>query len=397
MVVSELTAETMTTFQRRLQLPARTFLLLGPRATGKTTWLRSHLPDARWYNLVLDRELVRLMRDPGAFRQEVDALPPGSWVVVDEVQRLPALLGDVHDMLSRDPGRISFALTGSSARKLRRRDVDLLAGRALTREFFPLSATEMAAIPPADDLLAYGGLPLVRAEHEPRTRTDLLEAYVDTYLGQEIRAEALVRSLDGFTRFLEVAALANGQVTNVAGLARDAGVARPTVQGWFEVLADTLVATWLPAWRPRAKVKEVAHPKFYFFDTGVVRAASGRLREPVDRAERGALLETWVLHELRAFLSIARTGGTLAYWRTPAGCEVDFVWTRGDRRVGVEVKASPRWKSEFGRGLRELDHEIGLDRLFGVYLGPEARRDGRIDVLPLADFLRALWAGEVTG
>jgi len=196
-------------FTRRLSLPARSFLLLGPRGTGKTTWLRRRLPDALWYNLLLDRELLRLMRSPGTFRQEVAALPRGSWVVVDEVQKLPSLLNEVHDLLATAPRRWRFALTGSSARRLRREDVNLLGGRVVTRRMLPLTLAEAGRETPVDDWLRHGGLPLVRGERGAAARIDLLEAYVETYLTQEIRAEALVRSLDAFVRFLEVAAVAN--------------------------------------------------------------------------------------------------------------------------------------------------------------------------------------------
>ena len=219
---------------------------------------------------------------------------------------------------------------------------------------YPLTAAELQSRPAVDDWLRFGGLPLVRAERALATRIDLLEAYVETYLTQEIRAEALVRSLESFTRFLEVAALANGQVTNVASLARDSAVARPTVQGYFDVLTDTLIGAWLPAWRPRAKVKEVQHPKFYLFDCGVVRALSRRLREPLDSTERGHLLETMVFHELRAHVAYSGCGGEISYYRTPSGTEVDFIWSRGTHRIGIEVKASRQWRPEYGRALRDL-------------------------------------------
>jgi predicted AAA+ superfamily ATPase len=382
-------------FTRRLALPVRSFLLLGPRGTGKTTWLRAQLPRARWYNLLLDRELLRLMRDPGTLRRELDALPHGSWVVVDEVQKLPSLLNEVHDALAAAPRRWRFALTGSSARRLRRGDVNLLAGRVVARRMLPLTAAELGGGPAADDLLRFGGLPLVRTERSHAVRIDLLEAYVETYLAQEIRAEALVRSLESFARFLEVAALANAQVTSVASLARDAAVARPTVQGYFEVLVDTLIGAWLPAWRPRAKVKEVSHPKFYLFDTGVVRALSRRLREPLDAAERGALLETLVFHELRAQIAYSGCGGELSYYRTPSGTEVDFVWRRGKLAVGVEVKAGPRWRPEYGRVLADLYRAGIVTGCFGVYLGDTPLRDGPVRVLPLHEFLGELAGGRV--
>lgn len=382
-------------YTRQLPLPGRSFLLLGPRGTGKTTWLRAMLSQARWYNLLLDRELLRLMREPGAFRREVEALPRGSWVVIDEVQKLPSLLNEVHDALASAPRRWRFALTGSSARRLRRNDVNLLAGRVVMRRMLPLTLAELDGAPPIDDLLRFGGLPLVRSERNVAARIDLLEAYVETYLTQEIRAEALVRSLESFTRFLEVAALANAQVTSVASLARDAAVARPSVQGYFEVLTDTLIGAWLPAWRPGAKVKETAHPKFYLFDCGVVRALAGRLREPLESAERGALLETLVFHELRALIAYAGCGGELSYYRTPSGSEADFIWSRGKHSVGIEVNASSRWRPEHGRALADLHGAGVVGACYGVYLGEVPLQDGPLRILPLHAFLRELSAGRV--
>jgi len=385
----------MATFRRSLPRPDHSFFLFGPRGTGKTTWLRDRLGRARWFDLVLDREVFRLSRDPDLFRNEVEALPRGAWVVVDEVQRLPSLLNGVQDLLARHPGRFRFALTGSSARRLKREGANLLPARVVNRRFFPLTADEMGFPADVEDLLRFGTLPAVRAEPDGRARVALLEAYVENYLAQEVRLEAAVRHLDAFGRFLEVAALANAQVTNVSGIARDAGVARPTVQGYFETLVDTLIGVWLPAWRARAKIKEGAHPKFYFFDAGVARALGGRLREPLERAERGPLLETFVLHELRAWINLSDCGGDLSYWRTPSGSEVDFVWRRAARAVGIEVKASDRWESDSGRPLRDLIEGRVVARGFGVYLGAGQLRDGPVRVLPLRAFLRSLYAGEV--
>ena len=385
-------------YTRRLLLPERSFFLFGPRGTGKTTWLRDLLPDAHWVDLLADRELVRLLREPGLLTREVEALPARSWVVVDEVQKLPALLNEVQDLLVRRGPRIRFALTGSSARKLRRSDVNLLAGRAINRRFFPLTASELGQDFDLERALRFGTLPAVWADaRSDADRIDILEAYAENYLTQEIRQEALVKSLDSFSRFLEVAAQMNAQVTNVSGIARDAGVARPTVQGYFEILIDTLVGVWLPAWRPRAKVKEVGHPKFYFFDTGAVRALARGLREPIAAVERGVLLETYLLHELRAWIDASGCGGELSYWRTPSGSEVDFVWSRGGRSVGIEVKAAERWRREDGAALRELLAAGRLRRAFGVYRGRTALRDGEVSVLPVGTFLERLAAGDVLG
>ncbi|MBI5849890.1 MAG: ATP-binding protein [Planctomycetes bacterium] len=382
-------------YTRALDPPGDSFFLFGPRGTGKSTWLRQRLPDAHWFDLLRMPLVLELTRRPETFREQVLARPKGSWVVVDEVQRMPALLDEVHALIAEHGKRHRFAMSGSSARKLRRLDVNLLAGRALTRRFFPLTAAELDYDFALDELLAQGCLPRVRSE--PALAVDLLEAYVGTYLREEIQQEALTKDTAAFARFLEVAALCNGQVVNVAGVARDAGVARPTVTRFFEVLVDTLIGTWLPAWRPRARIKEVQHPKFYVFDTGVVRGLSGRLREPLESAERGHLFETLVFHELRAAVNQQNLGGEFSYWRTPSGSELDFVWERGKKRVGIEVKAGKQWRGEFGASLAALLAEKQVGKAFAVYGGKERLVDRGVLVLPFVEFARELQAGRVLG
>lgn len=374
-------------------MPAESFFLFGPRGTGKSTWLRQTLPDALWFDLLRLPTVLALTREPASFRNQVEARPTGTWVVVDEVQRLPALLDEVHALVAERGKRYRFALSGSSARKLRRLDVNLLAGRAIRRQFFPLTGEELDFDFAVDDLLATGCLPMVRSD--PDLAVDILDAYVGTYLREEIQQEALTKDVAAFARFLQVAALCNGQTVNVAGVARDAGVARPTVARYFEVLIDTLIGTWLPAWRPRARIKEVQHPKFYLFDPGVARGVGGRLREPLEAAERGPLLETLVFHELRAAVNCQNLGGAFSYWRTPSGSEVDFIWERGKRRVGIEVKAAKAWRREFGGALAELRAEGKLTAAFAVYGGERALRDREITVLPVVEFMKALTAGQV--
>ncbi len=383
----------MAMYTRQLSLPDRSFFLFGPRGTGKTTWLRHVLPDALWFDLLRTQVFLELSQRPDSFRQQVEALPRGRWVVVDEVQRVPALLHEVHALISEHGRRYRFALSGSSARKLKRLDVDLLAGRAMNRQFFPLTASELDFDVDIDDVLRFGLLPQIRSDR--KYAVDAMDAYVSNYLREEVQQEALVRRLDSFARFLQVSALMNGQIANVSGIARDAAVARPTVHGYFAVLTDTLIGYWLPAWRRRAKVKEVASPKFYLFDPGVARALAGRLREPLDGVERGFLLETWVLHELRAARAIQNLGGDLWYWRTPSGGEVDFVWTRASRAVGVEVKSSTIWRREFGGPLKALVADGVVRAGFGVYTGTAELKDGPLRVLPLKAFLRELSSGRV--
>ena len=395
MYASIFTVKLLAMYTRRFALPDHSFFLFGPRGTGKTTWLRHLLPEALWFDLLRTQTVLDLSRDPRAFRQRVEAAPPDGWIVVDEVQRMPSLLNEVHALISERRRDYRFALSGSSARKLKRLDVNLLAGRAINRHLLPLTAAELGNDVEVDAILEYGLLPQVRAE--PRYVIDVLDAYVANYVREEIQQEAVVKNLESFARFLPIAALLNAQVVNVASVARDAAVARPTVQGYFAALVDTLIGFWLPAWRRHAKVKEVARPKFYLFDPGVVRALAGLLREPLHPTERGSLLETWILHELRATMEYENLGGQLSYWGTPSGGEVDFVWTRGQRAVGIEVKAGTRWRREYGSTLKELVGAGILDSAHGVFTGEEPLRDGPVRVWPVKEFLRRLSSGEIIG
>jgi len=380
-------------FHREYELPKGSFFLFGPRATGKTTWLRGVLPEALWIDLLQMREVLDLTRQPELFRSRVEGRPGNSWVVIDEIQRLPHLLDEVHSLLAAHPKRYRFAMLGSSARKLRRLDVNLLAGRAIRRDFFPLTGREMGYEFDLDELLAFGCLPAVRTD--VAGAVDLLDAYTATYLREEVQQESLIRDLPSFSRFLDVAALANAQVTNVASIAREAGVARPTVQRYFEVLVDTLIGVWVRPWRASARVKEVGHPKFYFFDTGVVRALRGATRDRLESAERGPLLETLVLHELRAHMAMAGTGGELSYWATPSGGEIDFIWRRGARAIGVEVKASHRYRPEEAAALREFLARRRIAAAYLVYDGREILNDRGIVVLPVREFMKRLAGGAI--
>jgi uncharacterized protein len=297
-------------FPRSLQAPRSAFFLFGPRGTGKSTWIRSRFDDALVVNLLANDVMLRYERHPEEIRGEVLAQPRNRWIVLDEVQRVPRLLDEVH-FLMEEKGYRKFALTGSSARKLKRGAANLLAGRAVIRSLFPLSTAETSFSVPLDQTLQYGAMPLSVNAPDDESREEFLRAFVTTYLSEEIKAEALVRDLGSFSRFLEIAALAAGQTTNVSGIARDAGVSRETARGYFEVLVDTLIGHWLPAWRPRTKVKEVALPKFYWFDPGVLHAAAGGFDQPLPADWQGTLLEHLVLHEMRCRIQYAGVKGSL--------------------------------------------------------------------------------------
>ncbi len=374
-------------FSRIMSRPEDSTLVLGPRATGKSTWIRQRFPDVPSYDLLDSSLALRLARDPSAFAHEIEALPSESWVVIDEIQKVPALLDEVHRAMERRG--LKFLLSGSSARKLKRGGANLLAGRALRMDFFPLVAQEAGAAPSLERV-AYGMLPRVWSLARPRA---YLEAYCESYIREEVQAEALTRNIGGFARFLEVAARQNGMVTNVSNISRDAQVARQTVQGFFEVLVDTLLGTWLYAWEPRRATKLVAHPKFYFFDAGVARTLGGRLPYPPTTDELGVLFETYILHELRAWLSYTGRRYPLSYFRTHDGVEVDVMFESADGHVGVEIKSGREWRKDFNKGLRRVREELRRVRCFGVYTGERALKFDGLDVLPYGRFLERLWAG----
>lgn len=396
MFTTRFTVNLVVMYPRNLVPPARAFFLFGPRGTGKSTWLRTHLPDAKVIDLLPPATALEYQKDPALFRREVDAVERQRWIVVDEVQRAPQLLDEVH-FLMENRGRRKFVLTGSSARKLRRGASNLLAGRALLRHMYPLNASETDFGIPPHQAIRYGMMPLSVTAESDTLREEYLTSYVTTYLNEEIKFEGLVRDAGSFARFLEIACLSAGQRANLANLARDAGVGRETVRSYFGIFQDTLLGTWLPAYRPRAKVKEVATPKFYWFDAGVLHAAAGGFRQPLPSDWNGVLLEHWIHHELRSFLDYARTRGDLGYWRTPSGSEVDFVWWYGDSMVAIEVKASRRFKAEFLGGIRSLQAGRTLRSSWLVYLGDRELKEGDTSILPVESFLRRLHAGEIVG
>lgn len=224
-----------------------------------------------------------------------------------------------------------------------------------------------------------------------------LRTYGEVYLKEEVQAEARIRQIGPFHRFLEVAARVNAQTVSIAGIARDAGIARQTATDFFQILVDTLIATWLPAWKLKRAVKQVAHPKFFLFDTGVTRALSGTAHLDLHPEERAALFETWLLYELRAYVHYRDLEYPIAYWKTHEGNEVDFVIETRGGLVAIEVKSGPRWDSRFHAGIRALRSRMPKSkvRAFGVYMGPRALVLDDVRVLPWKEFFERLWAGDL--
>lgn len=377
---------------RLYRLPATSFFLFGLRGVGKSTWIRRQLPDAHRFDLLDEALYQGLLADPALFAAELRRLPAERWVVVDEVQRLPALLNEVHRFI--EERGLRFALLGSSARKLRAAGVNLLAGRALWREMYPLTPEELGEDFDLDRTLELGALPLVLDSEAP---AETLRAYVQLYLREEIKGEALVRNLPGFARFLPIAALFHGQTVNAAGLARDAGVARTTVTGYLDILEDTLLATRLPAYEARLRVRERKRPKLYWVDPGVVRAVK-QARGPAGAEESGALLEGWLLTLLRTYMAERDLADAVAYWAPAESSrvEVDFLLRRGSELCALEVKASRRFHLQHLAGLRAIADLSGLRRRVLIYRGERVfTTEEGIEVWPVPIFLTALERGEL--
>ena len=378
-------------YSRLLEPPQASFFLLGPRGTGKTTWLTQHFANALRIDLLEEARYQRYLADPGAFERDLGAAPAGGWAVVDEVQRLPSLLNEVHRQI--EARRIKFALTGSSARKLKRAGVNMLGGRAVRRTMSPLSPTELGADFALERVLGSGSLPIVWAASDP---DDTLEAYVHTYMKEEIQAEALVRNLPGFARFLPVAALFHGQVLNAASLARDAGVARTTVVEYLSILEDTLLAQRLDAYEGRLRVREKKHPKLYWIDPGLVRTLKGA-RGPAAADEHGALFEGFVWMLLRLYSDLRKMPPHDVFYWSPAearSTEVDFLLVAGKTKVALEVKASKRVRSDQFSGLRAVEGLPGLKRRVLLSTAGEVGKtlDG-IEILSLEKFVEELEQG----
>ena len=380
-------------FDRSLVLPqpgSETFFLWGPRQAGKSTLLRGCYPDAYWVDLLKSEIFRRYLDHPEYLRQELAAAAPlaGRQIVIDEVQKVPALLDEVHWLIENRG--LHFALCGSSARKVRRGAANLLGGRAVRYELRGLTAGELGAAFDLSRMLNHGYLPRIYQAARPRR---LLDAYIADYLREEVAAEGLVRNLPAFSGFLDAAALSDGEMVNFSNIARECGVSSPTAKAYFEILNDTLLGRWLTAYRRRRKRRVIGAPKFYFADVGVVNRLIRRGELTPGSPLYGKAFENWVFHELSAGIEYQEWDLELTYWRLPSGIEVDFVL--GDMEIAVEAKASARITRDHLRGLRTLMEEHpGVRRRIVVCLEPRARRtDDGIDILPAADFIRRLGQG----
>jgi len=370
--------------ERTLNLSAllekKSHFLFGPRQTGKSFLIQHTLSGVRVYDLLDTATYLALSQNPGRIAQEL--MPQDRTVVIDEIQRLPDLLNEVHRLIEQR--RVRFLLTGSSARKLRRGGVNLLGGRARTKYLHPFTYCELGNHFDVFRGVERGLLPSIYFSDDPRAD---LQAYAGSYLQQEIVAEGVTRNVPAFSRFLRVAALCNGTIVNFTKVANDAQVARTTVYEYFEILKDTLVLHELPAWRHSRKRKPLSSSKYYFFDVGVVAALQGREFRP-GTPEFGEAFETYLMHELISYRDYV-SGEPLYYWRSTSGFEVDFIL--GDH-TAIEVKAKENVSPQDVKSLRMLAEENQLKRYVCVSLEPRRRQFAGVTVLPVREFLDELWS-----
>lgn len=375
---------------RFLPTPHQSFFLFGPRGTGKSTWAQAVFKDALRIDLLEPETFRSYAARPERLRETVEATPLNKAVIVDEVQKAPALLPLIHALIEEKRG-VRFILTGSSARKLKRTGADLLGGRAVVRTMHPFMAAEVSSHFDLDRALQDGLLPLVRQGRDPG---DVLRAYAALYVREEVQMEGMVRNVGDFSRFLESISFSHSSLLNLSAVARECAVERKAVEAYVHILEDLLLSFRLPVFKKRAERAVASHPKFYFFDAGVYRSL--RPRGPLDRPEEidGQALEGLVAQHLRAWNAYGGERHQLAFWRTRSGVEVDFVVYGPEGFWALEVKNTDRLRDEDLRGLRTFREDYPEAQALFLYRGRERLKRRDVLCLPCEEFLRNLVPGK---
>jgi len=386
-------------FKRNVPILSTTpsFFLWGPRQTGKSTFLKSLFPNAYWVDLLKADAFRTYHQAPERLRERLAALPnPSTWVVIDEIQKVPALLDEVHWLMENTD--FSFALCGSSARKVKRGHANLLGGRAYRFEMMGLTAHELQDQFNLVKILNQGYLP----SHYLAPSKNFamrLRAYIGDYLKEEIAAEGLTRHLGIFSHFLDVASLCDTEIINFSNIARECGLSSHTIKGYFEILSDTLMGSWLPAYRKKPKRRIVTSPKFYFFDVAIVNSLAKRGPLEPGSSEFGKAFENWVFHELKAYNEYSQTYADFSFWSLTSTCEVDFIIDRGHKQglVAMEAKAKSKITSGDLKGLQafQQDHPSEIGHGMVVSLEAQTRKiDENIWIFNYQDWVEKLWKGE---
>ncbi|MBR6774925.1 MAG: ATP-binding protein [Bacteroidales bacterium] len=373
--------------QKILDVQDDSVFLWGARQAGKSTLVKKLFPNAIFYDLLKSDEYYRLMRRPQSLREELLSFDENTLVVIDEIQKIPALLDEVHWLIVNNG--IRFVLCGSSARKLKRVGTNLLGGRALSVSLFPLVSAE---IPDFDLFHAInnGMIPRHYMSKNPQKR---LEAYIGVYLKEEIQEEAVVRQLSSFNRFLDAAAQCDGEMINYTNIAQDCGVSAVTIKEYFNILEQTLIGYMIPAFTLTKKRRAITTRKFYYFDIGVVNHLLNRSNLQPGSIDFGHAFEHFMIQEIIAYLSYYEKKEKLSYWRTAGGYEVDAII--GDARVAIEFKSSDEVQSKHTKGLKAFEEDFPEARKIIVSLDRNKRILNGIEVIPATEFLKMLWNGEI--
>ena len=361
----------------------KSYFLLGPRQTGKSFTIRETLKPYKCYNLLKSDVFLKLSQSPQRIREELT--PQDKIIIIDEIQKLPVLLDEIQWLI--EERGICFLLTGSSARKLRHKGVNLLGGRARIKHLHPFICRELKDQFDLTKALDIGLIPSIYLSDDPY---EDLEAYVGNYLKEEIAAEAIVRNIPAFSRFLSIAGLSNGQIINFSAIASDAQVPKSTVQEYFNILRDTLIGDNLPVWKQTIKRKPIATSKFYFFDIGIARFLQNRRSLKQKSPDFGDAFEAYFYHELKTYCDYKKKQN-LCYWRTASGFEVDFIFAD---KTAIEIKAKTSVSNRDLKGLKALQQEELLENYIVVYLDDTAYEKEGIKILPWQMFLENLWQGE---
>lgn len=361
--------------------------LWGARQTGKTTLLVQLYPLAKYYDLLMANEFERLLRDPSLLSQELAYLKEGDLVIIDEVQKVPQLLDEVHSLIQRK--KLRFILSGSSPRKLKRSGANLLGGRALKKILFPLVSAEI----PDFDLIKAVNNGMIPRHYMVNNPWERFRAYIGVYLNEEIREEALSRNLKTFSRFLEVAAISNGEMIVYKNIAQDCGIDYRTVKDYFEILVDTLTGYFIQGFTSTLKRRAIQAPKFYFFDVGIVNYLLNKRNLLPGSESFGHSFEHFILQELMAFLGYTQSSEKLTYWRTSTGYEVDAII--GEGRIAIEIKSTDEVKSRHLKGLKAFLEDFPQAKAIVVSLDKYPRIMNGVEIIPAVYFLKALWNGEI--
>lgn len=361
--------------------------LWGARQTGKSTMLKAVYPDSLYFDLLLNDVFERLHRNPSILREAVLASHVSLPVIVDEIQLIPALLNEIHWLIVNK--NTQFILSGSSPRKIMRSGANLLGGQALRNEIYPLISKEIPDI----NLLRALNHGLLPKHYLSRNPAKLHSAYIGSYLQDEILAEARIRNIQAFTKFLEAAAFSNGEIVNYTNIATECGVRSPTIKEYFQILEDTLIGRFLPSYQKKPKRRIIRAPKFYFFDVGIANYLLRRRSIESGSDAFGRSFEHFLYNEIYAHSKYSGLDYNISYWRTTSQIEVDFIL--GDHQVAVEVKGSHEISPRHLKGLRHFAEEYPVKKLILVSNDPLPRQIERITVLPWNIFIDRLWNGEI--